>query len=47
MPICSTGFLKFPGACGVQTAARDRGYNEDDVRRAFSEVGVSCDSCQG
>ncbi|WP_244237306.1 M4 family metallopeptidase [Corallococcus llansteffanensis] len=30
------------GACGVQTAAQDYGYNVSDVASAFSAVGVSC-----
>jgi len=30
------------GACGVQTAATDLGYNAADVTAAFTVVGVSC-----
>jgi len=30
------------GACGVQSAAADLGYNVNDVKDAFSAVGVSC-----
>ena len=30
------------GACGVETAATDLGYNKADVTAAFSAVGVSC-----
>jgi|SRR5690242_784210 len=30
------------GACGVETAASDRGYPEADVTAAFAAVGVSC-----
>jgi len=30
------------GACGVEKAATDKGYNVDDVKAAFSKVGVSC-----
>ena len=30
------------GACGVETAATDLGYNKADVTAAFAAVGVSC-----
>ncbi|MFZ4714056.1 MAG: M4 family metallopeptidase [Bacteriovoracaceae bacterium] len=30
------------GACGVQDAAKDLGYNVDDVKAAFATVGVTC-----
>lgn len=30
------------GACGVETAAQDLGYNKADVTAALSSVGVSC-----
>jgi len=30
------------GACGVEKAAADKGYSVDDVKAAFSKVGVSC-----
>ncbi|MBV1777266.1 M4 family metallopeptidase [Burkholderiaceae bacterium DAT-1] len=30
------------GACGVQTAAQNRGYSVTDVTNAFATVGVSC-----
>ncbi len=30
------------GACGVETAATDLGYNKADVTAAFTAVGVSC-----
>ena len=30
------------GACGVETAAQDLGYNKADVTAAFTVVGVSC-----
>jgi vibriolysin len=30
------------GACGVQTAAQDYGFNVSDVSSAFAAVGVSC-----
>lgn len=30
------------GACGVETAAENRGYSKADVTAAFSAVGVSC-----
>ena len=30
------------GACGVEKAAADKGYNVDDVKAAFLKVGVSC-----
>jgi len=33
------------GACGVETAAEDRGYRKSDVTAAFSVVGVSCGKC--
>jgi Zn-dependent metalloprotease len=36
----STNFNQ--GACGVQTAAQDYGYNVADVAAAFSVVGVNC-----
>ena len=32
------------GACGVETAAQDLGYNKADVTAAFASVGVSCNS---
>ncbi len=35
------------GACGVQTAATDLGYNVADVTAAFTLVGVSCSSGGG
>ncbi|MBB5018543.1 pseudolysin/vibriolysin [Chitinivorax tropicus] len=31
------------GACGVQKAAKGRGYSESDVKDAFKAVGVSCE----
>ena len=34
------------GACGVESAAKDRGYNPNDIRAAFSVVGVSCSRCR-
>lgn len=30
------------GACGVENAAQDKGYNKDDVTTAFAAVGVEC-----
>jgi Zn-dependent metalloprotease len=30
------------GACGVESAAGNRGYSVADVTSAFSAVGVSC-----
>lgn len=36
----STNFNQ--GACGVQTAAQDYGFNVSDVSSAFASVGVSC-----
>ena len=36
----STNFNQ--GACGVETAAQDLGFNKADVTAAFSGVGVSC-----
>jgi vibriolysin len=36
----STNFNQ--GACGVQTAAQDYGYNVSDVSAAFAAVGVNC-----
>ena len=34
------------GACGVEAAAADRGYNKDDVTAAFKVVGVQCALCR-
>ena len=34
------------GACGVETAASDRGYSKADVTAAFSVVGVNCALCR-
>ncbi|XP_067931751.1 virulence metalloprotease-like isoform X1 [Watersipora subatra] len=34
------------GACGVESAAADRGYNVHDVTAAFQVVGVSCGKCR-
>ena len=34
------------GACGVETAASDRGYSKADVTTAFSVVGVNCALCR-
>ena len=34
-------------ACGVESAAEDRGYNKDDVTAAFNAVRVSCSRCSG
>ncbi|ABC29284.1 Zinc metalloprotease (elastase) [Hahella chejuensis KCTC 2396] len=31
------------GACGVESAAEDKGYSKADVTAAFDQVGVSCD----
>ena len=33
------------GACGVETAAEDKGYNKSDVTAAFKVVGVACNKC--
>ena len=35
------------GACGVETAAQDLGYNKADVTAAFTVVGVSCGASTG
>jgi pseudolysin/vibriolysin len=35
------------GACGVETAAADLGYNVGDVEAAFNVVGVSCEGGGG
>ena len=35
------------GACGVESAAADKGYNVADVTAAFDIVGVSCDGTSG
>ena len=35
------------GACGVESAAGDKGYNVADVTAAFDIVGVSCDGTGG
>ncbi|NQY65935.1 MAG: M4 family metallopeptidase, partial [Alteromonadaceae bacterium] len=35
------------GACGVESAAADKGYNVADVTAAFDIVGVSCDGTGG
>ena len=34
------------GACGVESAAEERGYTVADVTNAFKEVGVECTSCE-
>lgn len=37
--------LMYEGACGVQTAAQDKGYSTDDVDAAFAVVGLTpCDA---
>ncbi len=35
------------GACGVESAAEDKGYNKADVTAAFSAVGVACPGSGG
>ncbi|MFT4923928.1 MAG: vibriolysin [Phenylobacterium sp.] len=35
------------GACGVWSAAGDKGYNQADVAAAFTAVGVSTSACDG
>ncbi len=35
------------GACGVESAATDLGYNKDDVVAAFNSVGVACSGSGG
>ena len=32
-------------ACGLSTAAKDRGYEPDDVIDVFRSVGISCKAC--
>ena len=34
------------GACGVETAAANRGYSKADVTAAFDVVGISCAKCR-
>lgn len=35
------------GACGVESAAEDKGYSKADVTAAFASVGVACDGGSG